>query len=170
MLWSSTLVEVLRVSAKAGAVTDVEAINGDVFLTTHRDGAVQLLDSRSGDTSLLATLSAAVTSASHSGSASYLISECGQLGYFDIRMPETPVQLTVPFTQPIDSLANCVKCEGSILAVGYQNGGLQVFSLPDFRQIVKSKPHSDIVSGLDWQGGLLYSTCYSGELHQHSLA
>lgn len=162
--------EVLRVSAKAGAVTDVEAINGDVFLTTHRDGAVQLLDSRSGDTSRLATLSAAVTSASHSGAASYLISECGQLGYFDIRMPETPVQLTVTFTQPIDSLAHCVKTEGSALAVGYQNGGLQVFSLPDFHQVVKSKPHTDVVSGLAWFGGLLYSACYSGQLQQLSLA
>jgi WD40 repeat protein len=169
VLWSSTLAEVLRVSAKAGAVTDVEAINGDVFLTTHRDGAVQLLDSRSGNTSRLATLPASVTSASHSGAATYLISECGQLGYFDIRMPETPVQLTVTFTQPIDSLACCVKSEGNALAVGYQDGGLQVFSLPDFRQLMKAKPHIDIVSGLSWQAGLLYSVSYSGVLQQLSL-
>lgn len=87
--------EVLRVSAKAGAVTDIEAVNGDVFLTTHKDGAVQLIDSRSGDTSRLASLSSAVTSVSHDGFVSYLTCEGGQLGCLDLRILEKPIQFTV---------------------------------------------------------------------------
>lgn len=162
------MAEVIRVSPKAAAVTDVETINADVFLSTHRDGKVLLLDSRSGDTSQLAQLSDSVTCASQGSSVTYIVSEGAQLGCYDLRVPESPLVLTVSATQHIDSLAQTVRAseDGSLLAVGFQDGRLQVFALPEMKQIYSGKPHGDVVRGLAWSGKLLFSVSYDGSLRQ----
>ena len=158
----------MRVSPKAGAVTDVEALNADVFMTTHKDGKVLLLDSRSGDTSLLAQLNDSVTAVTQSASVTYLVSEGAQLGCYDIRMPESPVLLTVSPRQHIDSLAQTVKvsADGSVLALGFQDGRLQAFAMPEMRLIFSEKPHRDVVKSLAWSEKLLFSASYDGSLRQ----